>query len=319
MKPENTLAISGGDPQGVGPEICALALEAILPAHSDVSWLIAGDEQRIMKHAGTLFRGALDSGRVQIKDCPLGIDPGPAPSREGGDAAMRALQQASQWVEEGRAVGLVTAPLSKGAVSMNHEGFMGHTEYFGDRFRSRPLMMLGDEKLRVFLATTHIPLSEVAEQLTVPLLLETIEIAREGLRVWFGLEEPRLAVLSLNPHCGEGGALGMEEIEIIEPAILAAGGLKGRVSGPFAADGFFGCRSWQDFDGVIAIFHDQGLIPLKTVCGMRGVNVTLGLPFLRTSPDHGTAFGLVGTDNVDFTSMEMALNWCAQGRLGRIM
>ncbi len=314
-----TLAVSGGDPQGIGPEICARALETLLDVHTNVRWRIAADQRQLLRLAGSRLRSALGDGRVMLHDCPLASDAAKAPSVEGGKAAWSALQQSLKWVEQGAASGLVTAPLSKSAVAASYPEFMGHTEYLGDRSGCRPLMMLGGEVLRVFLATTHVPLKDVPDQLSLENLTCTIEDAREGLARWFGVGAPRLAVLSLNPHGGEGGTLGTEELDLIEPAIEAAGGSDGGVFGPFAADGFFGSASWREFDGVVAIFHDQGLIPMKVICGTKGVNVTMGLPYLRTSPDHGTAFSLAGTPHVDSTSMEMAMDWCVRGQQGRIM
>jgi 4-hydroxythreonine-4-phosphate dehydrogenase len=319
MSSSITLALSGGDPQGIGPEVCARALESTLLNHPHVIWRVAVDQERFMQHASSGLRQALKDGRVLLQDFPLAAKAAPWPSRAGGEAAWQALQHAVCWVEEGAASGLVTAPLSKEAVAKSQPDFMGHTEFLGSRSGCRPLMMLGDESLRVFLVTTHVPLKDVPGQLTRESTLQTIEGARTGLRRWFGLTEPRLAVLSLNPHCGEGGALGLEELETIRPAVQAAGGEDAGIYGPFAADGFFGSGSWRRFDGVVAIFHDQGLIPMKVICGTRGVNVTMGLPYLRTSPDHGTAFGLVGSDGVDCASMKMALDWCIKGQSGRII
>jgi 4-hydroxythreonine-4-phosphate dehydrogenase len=310
-----TLAVSAGDPQGIGPEITACAAAALVRERSDVRCLIAGPRRILgpLLHAtfaggGHAAHGDHRHGAIAIIDCPF-IEAGPPPSRAGGAAALAALDAALLEVLEGRAHALVTAPLAKEAVALVLPGFVGHTDYLAERTGRRALMMLASDRLRVFLTTVHIPLAHVAERVTRARVAETIADARDGLRELFGFERPRLAVLALNPHAGEGGALGREEIERIAPAIAAAGGPAAGVEGPFSADSFFTPGLFDRFDGVVAMYHDQGLIPLKALGFGRAVNATIGLPFVRTSPDHGTAYALRGTGRAQSASMELALRF----------
>ncbi|MDE7092978.1 MAG: 4-hydroxythreonine-4-phosphate dehydrogenase PdxA, partial [Muribaculaceae bacterium] len=187
--------------------------------------------------------------------------------------------------------------------------FPGHTEYLqaiaGDEYKA--LMILACEHLRVALVTTHIPLANVAKTLTTDMVYDKIEQFDKALRRDFGIVRPRIAVLGLNPHAGDEGVIGNEEPEIITPAIQRACENRIEAYGPYAADGFFGSGAFKHFDGVLAMYHDQGLIPFKTLAMGQGVNITSGLPFVRTSPDHGTAFDIAGKGIADPRSMRQAI------------
>jgi 4-hydroxythreonine-4-phosphate dehydrogenase len=221
-------------------------------------------------------------------------------------------------VAGGAALALVTNPITKRALDLASLPYPGHTEFLADlavRFcggaRPRPVMMLAADELKVVPATVHIPLTAVATTLTRPLLLETIRITASALAGDFGIARPRIAVAGLNPHAGEGGLIGREETELIAPVVreLTAEGLV--VTGPYSADTLFHAEARAAYDACVAMYHDQALIPLKTLAFDRGVNVTLGLPFVRTSPDHGTAFALAGTGRARPDSFIAALRLAA--------
>ena len=239
--------------------------------------------------------------------------PGPAvpgrPDPEHAPAVVRVIARAVELVTSGACSALVTGPIHKKALK-DGAGFAhpGHTEYLAALAGvPRVVMMLACDALRVVPATIHIPVSEVPAALDRRLLLDTIRITEAGLVRDFGVEAPRIAVAGLNPHAGEGGVMGREEIEVIAPAIeaLRAEGLN--VTGPLSADTMFHEAARARYDAAVAMYHDQALIPIKTLDFAGGVNVTLGLPFVRTSPDHGTAFGIAGTGTADPTSLIAAL------------
>ncbi len=218
-------------------------------------------------------------------------------SEYAGKAALISLERATLDLKNGLIDVLVTAPINKHAMQSSEFTFPGHTEYLessvGDGAKS--LMILFNERLRVALVTTHTPIAKLSEEITEEQILEKLAIFNDSLKRDFGIVKPRIAVLSLNPHAGEDGLLGDEENKIITPAIKKAyDGSKICCFGPFAADGFFGSGQYKNFDGVLAMYHDQGLAPFKTLAMESGVNFTAGLPFVRTSPDHGTGFDIAG-------------------------
>lgn len=219
------------------------------------------------------------------------------PDAESGKLAYLALERAVADCKAGTIDALVTAPICKSVIQSDEFHFSGHTEYLQDRLGEEggaPLMMLCSDMLRVALVTTHLPLHEVPGAITSDRIIEKAQLLHNSLRRDFLLSDPRIAVLSLNPHGGDEGLLGKEEQEIIAPAIakLAEAGIP--CSGPYPADGFFGTGSYAHFDGVLAMYHDQGLAPFKALVGSEGINFTAGLPVVRTSPDHGTAFDIAG-------------------------
>ncbi len=230
-------------------------------------------------------------------------------SEAAGKAAFTALECAVSDLRNGLIDVLVTAPIDKNTIQSDSFHFPGHTEYLessiGDGAKS--LMILFNEKIRVALVTTHLPVSKIAESITKESIVEKLEIFNESLKKDFGIEYPRIAVLSLNPHAGDGGLLGIEEKEIITPAINEAYDKKICCFGPYAADGFFGSGSFSKFDGVLAMYHDQGLAPFKTIAMEGGVNFTAGLPFVRTSPDHGTGYDIAGKNLANPDSFRTAI------------
>jgi 4-hydroxythreonine-4-phosphate dehydrogenase len=214
---------------------------------------------------------------------------------------------------DGDAAGMVTAPINKQALRAAGVDFPGHTEMLADRCQvDEVVMMLAGERLRVCLVTTHCALREVPQRLTAERILTTIQIASTALQQQFGLEHPRLAILALNPHAGEGGLFGDEEKRHIVPAIEAARSEGLAVSGPHSADTLFWFASQGQYDAVICMYHDQGLIPLKLLHFEDGVNVTLGLPIVRTSVDHGTAYDLAGTGRASSASLIAAVKMAAE-------
>lgn len=230
-------------------------------------------------------------------------------SREAGKAAFDALERAVADLREGKIDVLVTAPINKATIHSELFPFPGHTEYLETSLGegSKALMILFSGDLRVALVTIHVPVSKVAEQLTTEAIVEKIKQFDASLNKDFNIVKPRVAVLSLNPHSGDNGLIGNEEKEIIIPAIEEARAQKIHAFGPYAADGFFGSGNYKKFDGVLAMYHDQGLAPFKALAGTGGVNFTAGLPIVRTSPDHGTGYDIAGQNLADPESMRQAI------------
>jgi 4-hydroxythreonine-4-phosphate dehydrogenase len=231
------------------------------------------------------------------------------PSQEAGQAALVALDRAMTDFRKGLYDVLVTAPINKATIQSPSFHFPGHTEYIetsvGDG--KKALMILMNETLRVALVTTHLPVKDIATAITKESIIEKATIFHQALKRDFRISCPRIAVLSLNPHAGDDGLLGSEEKAVIIPAIeeLADKGIQ--AFGPYAADGFFGSGTYDKFDGVLAMYHDQGLAPFKTIALESGVNYTAGLPIVRTSPDHGTAYDIAGKGIADENSMRQAI------------
>lgn len=229
---------------------------------------------------------------------------------EAGEAAFIALERAVADLKEGTIDVLLTAPINKASIQSDTFRFAGHTEYLasacGDG--AEPLMILFNDRIRVALVTTHLPLAKIAEAITEDAIVAKLQLFNQSLTADFAIVKPRIAVLSLNPHAGDGGLLGAEEKEIIAPAIeRARNQLKIHAFGPYPADGFFGNGLYTKFDGVLAMYHDQGLAPFKTLAMESGVNFTAGLPYVRTSPDHGTGYDIAGKGVASEASMRAAL------------
>lgn len=222
------------------------------------------------------------------------------PSEEANKAAKASLERACRDLKAGLVAAIVTAPLNKEALGG------GHTEYITQLFGGESLMMLCSENLRVALVCNHVSLADIPSQITQERILAKLTLLNNSLKRDFGFEKPRIAVLALNPHAGDAGLLGKEEQEIIRPAIEQAKEQGIHAFGPYAADGFFGSGHFTQFDAVLAMYHDQGLIPFKTL-DMSGVNYTAGLPIVRTSPDHGTGYDIAGKNQADSASMRHAI------------
>ena len=231
------------------------------------------------------------------------------PSEVAGKAAFASLRRAAEDLRNGIIDVLVTAPINKDTIQSDEFRFNGHTEYLESAIGegNKSLMILCNDNLRVALVTTHLPISQVSSAITKEAIIEKLSIFDESLRKDFNIGKPRIAVLALNPHAGENGLLGSEEKEIITPAIEEAYSNRILCFGPYAADGFFGSGEFSHFDGVLAMYHDQGLAPFKTIAMENGVNFTAGLPYIRTSPDHGTGYDITGKNLANEQSFRTAI------------
>ncbi len=307
------IALSCGEPAGIGPEIAAAAWAALkgsLPFFwiGDPRHLPQGTPIGIIRDPSEAVATSHDALPVLPQAFAALAQPG-RPDPANAQGVIDAIARGVELVQSGAASAICTAPIHKKALK-DGAGFAypGHTEYLAALAGvDRVVMMLACDALRVVPVTIHIPLAEVPQALTASLLTETILITHAALRRDFGLDNPRLAVAGLNPHAGEGGAMGQEEIEMITPVLeaLRAEGLD--IAGPMSADTMFHAGARARYDAAICMYHDQALIPIKTLDFAGGVNVTLGLPFIRTSPDHGTAFDIAGQGLADPSSLIAAL------------
>jgi 4-hydroxythreonine-4-phosphate dehydrogenase len=317
------LVITTGEPAGIGPEISVQAAHAFLQEQADAHITLIGDPN--------LFGEGVRHPRLQMESVKLN-KPSVSGLLDPNNAAyvLATLDSAVAGCQTGRFQAMVTAPVHKGIINQSGIAFTGHTEYLAAACGVQRVVMLlcanlpaglmGLQRglpLRVALATIHVPLALVPAQITVKSVLETIEILHTGLKNQFGIVEPRILVAGLNPHAGEGGYLGSEESSIIEPAIAQAQQAGIRVEGPFPGDTLFDLRSLDRVDAYLAMYHDQGLAPFKFVTFNSGVNVTLGLPIIRTSVDHGTALDVAGKGVADAGSMLEALRLAYQLALHR--
>jgi 4-hydroxythreonine-4-phosphate dehydrogenase len=255
----------------------------------------------------------LNPKQIHVLQCweeEVAITPGQL-NETGGRYAVRSLQASVQAVQQGHLQGLITAPINKNNVQSADFTYTGHTPFLKAAAGVPDvLMLLYADTLRVALATEHVALKDVATYITKEKLLSKIGLLHQSLRQDFGIDKPKIAVLGLNPHAGDEGLIGTEEEQIIKPAIKEAKGGGKLVFGPYSADAFFARHSYAQFDAVLAMYHDQGLVPFKTLAAGEGVNYTVGLPFVRTSPDHGTAFDIAGKNEADPASFITALFEC---------
>lgn len=260
---------------------------------------------QLVKNASEAKPGQLNF--VACNDAPAEVNAGTA-SAISGLEALQSLDKALEDAKNGFINALVTAPLDKQSVAENKAGFTGHTGYIADVYGVKNYaMMLICEELKVALVTEHLPVSDLAAALTKEKIAAKLNTLHDSLREDFGFTKPRIAVLGFNPHAGDSGLLGKEEKEIIEPAIKAVFATDKLVYGPYPADSFFGSGQFRQFDAVLAMYHDQGLIPFKTFAFYDGVNYTAGLPLVRTSPDHGTAYSLAGKGTAETLSFRNAV------------
>ena len=228
-------------------------------------------------------------------------------TENGGKYALKSLQAATKALKEGVVDALITAPINKENIQSEEFKFPGHTEYLEENLEGKSLMILMTEEIRVGLITGHIPVAKVAESITPELIKEKVAIMYASLKRDFCINKPKIAVLGLNPHCGDNGLIGKEDDEIIRPTIKEIRETGQLVYGPYAADGFFGSKTYEQFDGVLAMYHDQGLAPFKALSFGNGVNFTAGLNKVRTSPDHGTGFDIAGKNKANPDSFKEAL------------
>lgn len=305
------IAISCGEPAGVGPEIAVAAWQAI---GKDIPFLWIGDPTHLPDgtkwQAVTCAADAITATFFPVLQRDFGA-PNIAgqPNPKHAQCVINSIAEAVALVQSGDCAALCTAPIHKQAlIDGAHFAYPGHTEYLAALAGSSSVvMMLASDMLRVVPATIHIPVVEITQKLTAATLTDTIMITHAALIRDFGILKPRLTVAGLNPHAGEGGKMGDEEIEMITPTLdaLRAKGLQ--ITGPLSADTMFHPAARATYDAAICMYHDQALIPIKTLDFSGGVNITLGLPFVRTSPDHGTAFEIAGTGTADATSMISAI------------
>jgi 4-hydroxythreonine-4-phosphate dehydrogenase len=308
------LALTCGEPAGIGPDICVMIAAGLQAAPAAFDIVCIGDRAQLEARATQLGLSAPESAGFRILHHPL-----PAASLPGtldprnARWVLQLLDLALQGCERKQFDAMVTAPVQKSVINDAGIAFTGHTEYLaGHCAVPRPVMLLAAGTLRVALATTHLPLQRVCASITGDLLDEVLGILQRDLAARWGLSRPRIAVCGLNPHAGESGHLGREEIEVISPAIARARARGIDASGPWPADTIFTPRQLEHFDVVLAMFHDQGLPVLKYAGFGNAVNVTLGLPIIRTSVDHGTALDLAGTGRADPGSLLAALQLGAQ-------
>ncbi|GAB3538252.1 4-hydroxythreonine-4-phosphate dehydrogenase PdxA [Pontibacter brevis] len=314
------LGISIGDTNGIGPEVVVktLADQRILNFCTPVIYASANLLKQVRKalreehfqFQETESAQALVPRKVNAIACwehEPELTPG-NPTPASGKASLDSLQAACRDLKAGLLDGLVTAPINKDNIQSEDFRFPGHTEFLTSYFDApESLMLLVSEGLRVATVTGHMPVKEVSSRITEELLIRKMTILLDSLQKDFGIQKPRIAVLGLNPHAGEQGLLGREEVEIIRPAVMHMKERGHLVFGPYPADGFFGMRQFNQVDAVLAMYHDQGLIPFKTLAFENGVNYTAGLPVVRTSPDHGTAYDIAAKHTASETSFREAL------------
>jgi 4-hydroxythreonine-4-phosphate dehydrogenase len=310
--------ISMGDPCGIGPEIIIKAFQANPQLKSQAA--VVGDAA-LMTRAARLFNSSCDALGIEVIQAGPCVATNTAPfgaiCAQGGQCAFDAIIKAVALIQEGKAKSLITAPLSKQALHLAGHDFPGHTELLAELASKKAAsavpvrMMLANDELRTVLLSIHVSLRQALDLVTIDNLLETIVITHKSLSAQgLGLIAPRIAVAGLNPHAGETGLFGREEVEIIAPAIAQARAHGINASGPFAPDTIYmRARGFKEFDVVIAMYHDQGLIPVKYLGIEHGVNVTLGLPFMRTSPDHGTAIDIAGKGVASEASLMAAIRY----------
>ena len=328
MQNKPMLVITMGDPSGIGPEIIIKALHS--PEVATICTPVVIGDQVAMERALAVCASALNIRTIeaidevrpagdgiitllpasQLAECDMLYG---APSKAAGDAAYRYICLAGRLCLSGQAAAMVTAPISKEALHRAGHDYPGHTELLAelcgtDNF----VMMLAGDLLRVSLVTIHEALANVPQLVTFEQVLKTIRITAAGVTQLTGKAVPKLAVLALNPHCGESGKFGIEEQKIIEPAVMAARREGIDAIGPLSADTLFHFAQQGCYDGVVAMYHDQGLIPLKMLHFDDGVNITLGLPIIRTSVDHGTAYNLAGTGKASEQSLLAAVRMAAR-------
>lgn len=315
------VGITQGDSNGIGYEVIikALADPRILDQFTPViygSSKLFSFYRKTIPEIEQIDTNAINSAseahpkRINIVNClpdNTYAEPGQA-TAESAKSAIKSLETAIAELKEGRIDVLVTGPINKKAMSNEGFGFPGHTEFIQNCFGAKDVaMVMVSHRLRLAVVTGHIPLKDVPSQITEERILSKLRLLNKSLKEDFIVDQPRIAVLSLNPHSGDGGLLGSEEQDIIMPAIKKATGEGILAFGPFSPDGYFGLGHYENFDATLAMYHDQGLSPFKALSFEDGVNFTAGLPVIRTSPDHGTAFEMAGRDEADPRSMRAAI------------
>ena len=315
------VGITQGDGNGIGYEVIikSLADSRILESFTPViygSSKIFGFYKKSIHNLEAMDTNVISSARdaherrINIVNClpeNFFVEPGKS-TAESAKAAMRSLECAVRDMKEGLIDVMVTAPINKRAMTAEGFGYTGHTEYLENEFGGKEgVMIMVSNNLKIGIVTGHIPLKDVCKELTTERILQKIRLMHASLQRDFRIQSPRIAVLGLNPHCGDDGLLGDEEQNIILPAVRQAEEEGILAFGPYSPDGYFGLRNFARFDATLAMYHDQGLAPFKALAFKDGVNYTAGLPIVRTSPDHGTAYELAGRDEADPHSMMCAI------------
>lgn len=313
------IGITQGDTNGVGYEVILGALED--PLVTDLfTPIIYGSRKLASFHKKALDKESIHfnyinkaeeakSGKLNLIDAcsdEINVEFG-VPTKESGLAAYQSLEKAVQDLKAGVIDALVTAPINKDNIQSETFNFPGHTEYLASADGGEALMFMVSDKVNIAVVTGHIPISSVAENLSIGKIVAKLKIINQTLKNDFSIQKPKIAVLGLNPHAGDNGLLGKEDLEIIKPAIEKANQMDVFCQGPYPADGFFGNSGYLQFDAVLAMYHDQGLIPFKTIAFGEGTNFTAGLSFIRTSPDHGTGYDIAGKGVADSSSMLTAI------------
>jgi 4-hydroxythreonine-4-phosphate dehydrogenase len=305
------IGITMGDPSGVGPEVIVKALKDTSITQS-ARIIVIGDEF-VLSRIACFRKVAKKIHILDLKNVPRSRFCFGKLSAAYGQAALEYIVFALALLRAGKIDCLVTAPVNKESINMAGHKFIGHAEFLQHKTKSKRIaMMFVADNLRVVLVTRHLSLRQASRRLTMRKILEAISLTYRALKDDFKIKNPRIAVLGLNPHAGEGGILGSEEKRIIGPAIRKARRRYRNIFGPLVPDTAFTEFNRKRFDAVVAMYHDQGLIPLKTLCFFRTVNVTLGLPFVRTSPSHGTALDIAGRNTADSFSMSEAITLAAR-------
>ncbi|MFE3867587.1 4-hydroxythreonine-4-phosphate dehydrogenase PdxA [Flavobacterium sp. LS2P90] len=318
-KTENIIVgISIGDLNGIGSEVVLKTFEdsrmlelctpVIFANVKIMSFVKKSFESTSMLH-GIDRLDQIVVGKINVFNLwKEGVDLNPGTNDEKiGQYAIKSFVAATNALKEGVIDVLVTAPINKYNIQSETFKFPGHTDYLDQELEGNALMLMVQDNLRVGLLTDHIPVSEVASKLTEELIIKKIETVKQSLIQDFSINKPKIAVLGLNPHCGDGGVIGKEDDLVIKPALKKIFEKGTLVFGPFAADGFFGSNQYEKYDAIIAAYHDQGLIPFKTLSFGKGVNYTAGLNKIRTSPDHGTAYDIAGKGIADYNSFKEAV------------
>lgn len=314
------IGITTGDLNGIGPELIIKTfsdnrlLDLCTPVVFSSSKVINFYRRILTEYpfnfTNTKDLSKLNPKQVNIFNCwdeEVPIQPG-ALTESGGKYAVRSLMVAAQCLKDNELDAIVTAPIHKSNTQLPDFPYTGHTPFLKDKFGVKDvLMLLYSNELRVALVTEHIPVNKIANTITKELLLSKLNLLKDSLVKDFGIMKPKIAVMGLNPHAGDGGQIGDEEQNIIKPVIEAQQQQGNLVFGPYSADAFFARSSYKQFDAVLAMYHDQGLIPFKTIAHGEGVNYTAGLPSIRTSPDHGTAFDIAGKNIADTGSFQEAI------------
>lgn len=317
------IGVTIGDINGVGPEIIIstfsdnrlldLCTPVIFASGKTINFY-----RKIMGEGHFNYQTIRNFQKVNVKQVNLFncweeevvITPGTM-NETGGKYAARSLAVAVQCMKDGEIDGLVTAPIHKNNIQNNDFHYTGHTPYLKEVFGAKEVVMLmTSANMRVALLSEHVPLAEAASFVTKEGILSKLQVLHDSLIKDFGVEKPKIAVLGLNPHAGDGGLIGKEELQVITPAVTQANSAGILCFGPFSADGFFAHSTYLHFDAVLAMYHDQGLIPFKSLALGSGVNYSAGLPIVRTSPDHGTAFDIAGQKTVDESSFRQAVYTC---------